>query len=155
MLFALLMTSILGINILFYSTFPQYVTYGNQLFIKTVGNETSIQRCSLSAVSGNLLFLSTRTTNNLGSSFLDECTMTRVSLLLLRFFYKAWFFGAYYYWAMWVFLAVSFLEIVPWNGLELFGSQQVSLFSLVYVVIRPRASSIDGLLDNEEIEDDE
>lgn len=37
---------------------------------------------------------------------LDSCTMTRMSALLVRFFYKAWFFGAYYYWAMWAFIAV-------------------------------------------------
>lgn len=36
----------------------------------------------------------------------DACTMTRMSALLVRFFYKAWFFGAYYYWAMWAFIAV-------------------------------------------------
>jgi len=80
------MATILGINILFYSTFPQYVTYGNQHFIDTTANNT-IARCTIAAPS-------------------DACTMTRVSALLVRFFYKAWFFGAYYYWAMWGFIAV-------------------------------------------------
>ncbi len=39
--------------------------------------------------------------------FADECEMTRMSMLLTRFFYKIWFFGACYYYASWVFLGVS------------------------------------------------
>ena len=42
----------------------------------------------------------------------DECTITRMSLLLTRFFYKMWFFGAAYYFLTWAFLGVS---KVVWN----------------------------------------
>lgn len=118
MLFALVMLTILGINILFYSAFPQYATYGRQYYSTVVANSTehSIVRCSLSS-SG------------------DSCTMTRMSSLLIRFFYKAWFFGAYYYFAMWAFLVVS-------------------LSSFVYVCLKPKQTitETEGLLDDEEIE---
>ncbi|KAI2805818.1 putative lysosomal cobalamin transporter [Blomia tropicalis] len=118
-LFAMLMSAILGINILFYSTFPQYVTYGNQHFVQSINgtNHTAIFRCTISASS-------------------DECTMTRMSALLVQFFYKAWYFGAYYYWAMWAFLAISFV-------------------SLVYVIIKPKQVVTEGLLDDDEFEEED
>jgi len=112
-LFALLMATILGINILFYSTFPQYVTYGNQHFIT---NGTTVERCTIAALSA-------------------DCTMTRMSALLVRFFYKAWFFGAYYYWAMWAFIGVS-------------------LISFVYVLIKPKQTVTEGLLDEDDFEEE-
>lgn len=62
--------------------------------------------------------------------------MTRMSELLLRFFYKAWFFGAFYYWAMWAFIGVS-------------------LLSLVFVILRPRQSVTHGLLDDDQLEEDD
>lgn len=115
-LFALLMATILGINILFYSTFPQYVTYGNQHFINTANGNSTVERCTIAALS-------------------DSCTMTRMSALLVRFFYKAWFFGAYYYWAMWAFIGVSFI-------------------SFVYVLIKPKQAVTEGLLDEDDFEDE-
>lgn len=36
----------------------------------------------------------------------DDCTITRMTLLLTSFFYRMWFFGAAYYWGTWVFLGV-------------------------------------------------
>ena len=36
-----------------------------------------------------------------------ECVLSRMALLLLRFSYKAWIFGAVFYWATWLFLLVS------------------------------------------------
>lgn len=38
----------------------------------------------------------------------DDCTVTRMTLLLTSFFYRMWFFGAAYYWGTWVFLGVRF-----------------------------------------------
>lgn len=40
-------------------------------------------------------------------SFADLCIMTRMAVLLTKFFYSMWFFGAAYYWFSWIFLAVS------------------------------------------------
>ncbi|CAG2164771.1 unnamed protein product [Oppiella nova] len=114
MLFATLMLTTLGINILFYCVSPQYVTYGSQHYINATANNT-VMVCSSIASS-------------------EDCTMTRVSALLVRFFYKAWFFGAFYYWSMWAFIAVSVL-------------------SAVYVIIRPTRSVTDGLIDNDDLED--
>lgn len=34
--------------------------------------------------------------------------MTRSSYLLVRFLYKAWYFGVFYYFASWFFLLVGF-----------------------------------------------
>ena len=67
---------------------------------------------------------------SLSLKYLDSCTMTRMSALLLRFFYKAWFFGAYYYWMMWTFLIVS-------------------LCSFIYVSLRPKQTVTQGLLEND------
>lgn len=39
--------------------------------------------------------------------FPENCTITRMALLLTRFFYKMWFFGAAYYVCTWAFLGVS------------------------------------------------
>ena len=41
----------------------------------------------------------------------DDCVLTRMSLLLTRFFFKMWVFGAAYYWGTWAFLFVSFIPI--------------------------------------------
>jgi len=111
MLFATLMLTVLGINILFYCVSPQYTTYGSQHYI---ANST-------------VLLCSSKTTS-------DDCTMTRASALLVRFFYKAWFFGAFYYWSMWAFLAVS-------------------VISCLYVLLRPTRSVTDGLIDEDDLEE--
>ena len=60
--------------------------------------------------------------------------MTRMSILLLRvnFF---WFFAAYYYWTMWAFIAIS-------------------LISFVYVMVKPKQAVTEGLLDEDEFEED-
>jgi len=114
MLFAILMLTTLGINILFYCVSPQYVTYGNQHFVNTTANNT-VDVCYSKASR-------------------DECTMTRVSSLLVRFFYKMWIFGAFYYWSMWAFIGFSAL-------------------STVYVIIRPTRSVTDGLIDEDDLEE--
>lgn len=64
----------------------------------------------------------------------DDCTMTRASALLVSFFYKAWFFGAFFYFGMWAFIAVSAL-------------------SCVYVILRPSRSVTDGLIDEDDLEE--
>lgn len=111
LLFALIMLAILGINVLFYSAFPQYATYGRQFYEDISANQTLTKICTLDSPK-------------------DSCTMTRMSALLLRFFYKAWFFGAYYYWMMWTFLIVS-------------------LCSFIYVSLRPKQTVTQGLLEND------
>ena len=35
----------------------------------------------------------------------EDCILSRIALLLTTFHYKAWIFGAAYYWLIWVFLA--------------------------------------------------
>lgn len=42
-------------------------------------------------------------------TFADQCTMSRISMLLTRFCYKAWIFGAIYYWCSWAYLAVGLI----------------------------------------------
>jgi hypothetical protein len=43
---------------------------------------------------------------NLGL-FLDECQMTVMGRIILRFFYKVWFFGAIYFCLSWLYLLVN------------------------------------------------
>ncbi|CAF4315611.1 unnamed protein product, partial [Adineta steineri] len=37
----------------------------------------------------------------------DDCQMTVMGRIILRFFYKVWFFGAIYFCTSWIFLIVS------------------------------------------------
>lgn len=62
--------------------------------------------------------------------------MSRASAVLLQFFYKAWIFGACYYWATWLFLAST-------------------VVSFVVLVARGRRSAVDIDLDDLEDSDDE
>uniref|UniRef100_A0A023GP83 Putative lysosomal cobalamin transporter n=1 Tax=Amblyomma triste TaxID=251400 RepID=A0A023GP83_AMBTT len=101
----------LALNVLVYSVCPQYATYGSQRFQSVNGTVP----CVMDAPA-------------------EECVMSRGSALLVRFFFKAWVFGAAYYWATWVFL----------------GSTVVSFF---IVVIRGRQSSVE--VDSDEFEDDD
>ena len=38
--------------------------------------------------------------------FTGQCTMSSLAMLLNTLFYKAWFFGAFYHWCIWLLLAV-------------------------------------------------
>lgn len=104
-----LMLTVLAINILMYCVSPQYVTFGSQHYQAqtknksgSLVNETRI--CELSWHSEG---------NGSHPTFpLDDCVMTRNSALLMRFFYKAWFFGAAYYWFSWAFIVVSGISLI-------------------------------------------
>ncbi|XP_043191535.1 probable lysosomal cobalamin transporter isoform X1 [Amphibalanus amphitrite] len=81
---------LLALNVLLLSIAPQYTMYGDQHYIKDeVQPDNSVKRevlpCTASAPAG-------------------ECVLSRMALLLLRFSYKAWIFGAVFYWATWLFL---------------------------------------------------
>lgn len=118
---ATLMLTVLAINIFVYCVSPQYATFGSQKFIRedningTLASNTTVVPCN------------THTNGTL-------CTMTRNSALLTRFFYKAWFFGAAYYWCTWLFVAVSAI-------------------SFCYVILRKTKHVTDDLEDEDEIEE--
>ena len=57
----------------------------------------------------------------------DECVMTRMAMLLVRFFYKVWIFGAAFYWASWVFIAVSSTAVSIINPQDKASENQVVL----------------------------
>lgn len=80
---------ILALNIVMFSIVPDYSTFGNQHYQNTVDNITSILRCSSKTFPEEK----------------DNCVPSRISVLLFSFHYKAWIFGAAYYWLTWVFLA--------------------------------------------------
>jgi len=86
-----LMYIILALNVVMFSLVPDYTTFGNQHYAHTsTDNKTMVVRCA-------------------GTNFLEkqfECTPSRISVLLLSFHYKAWIFGAAYYWLTWTFLVV-------------------------------------------------
>lgn len=112
----ILMLINLAINVILYELTPQYSSYGSQHYTVTDGNSTTTKHlCSTEQKE-------------------DVCVITRMSLLLTRFFYKMWFFGAAYYWGTWAFL----LFIV---------------IGFVVAIFKKRASSIDGEVDADDIVD--
>jgi len=117
-----LMFIILAINVILYSVTPQYVMYGSQQYW---GNKT--ENSDVESVMSQLMPCSTHAPT-------DECTMSRTSMLLTRFCYKAWIFGAIYYWGSWAFLAVV-----------LIGS--------IWSIFKRRSSSIEGRVDSDDFDE--
>lgn len=101
----------LALNVLLHSACPQYSTYGSQRYQGVNGT----QPCDAQALP-------------------DDCVMSRGSAMLESFFFKAWIFGAAFYWATWLFI----------------GSVVISF---LVVVIRGRQSSVE--VDADEFEDDD
>jgi len=64
----------------------------------------------------------------------ESCILTRMGVFLNRYFFKTWFFGACYYWAVWVFCGTFVLGFL------------VSVF-------KPRKSAISGIVDSEDFEE--
>lgn len=64
----------------------------------------------------------------------DACVMTRMSVLLVRFFYKAWFFGACYFWGSWAFTVIF-------------------LLGFIVSVIKKPESAVEGTIDADDFED--
>lgn len=100
----------LALNVVLYSASPQYATFGSQLYQDANGTHA----CSVDAPE-------------------NECMMSRGSASLVRFFFKAWVFGAAYYWATWLFLVST-------------------VVSAVYLMIRGRQSSVE--VDSDDLDDD-
>ncbi|XP_064486906.1 probable lysosomal cobalamin transporter [Ornithodoros turicata] len=88
-----LMYAMIAIQPLIFAVAPRYVTYGSEHFVQHIGNKTHPETVAVRC--------------NAETSLPDDCVMTRASVLLMRFFYKAWIFGAAYYWATWVFLLIT------------------------------------------------
>lgn len=120
-----MMYIILAQNVIMFSIVPDYTMFGNQHYKQTVGNVTTIVRCS---------------SRNFPEEK-DDCVPSRISVLLFSFHYKAWIFGAMYYWLTWVLL------------LAILGG---SLYS-VYNLRTPQAASgeEEDLLDSDDEEDDQ
>ena len=81
-----LMFILLAINVIMFSVVPDYTTYGDQYFVNNSTNK--IEKC-----------------NDIEKDE-SNCDMSRISVLLLEFHYKAWVFGAAYYYLTWLFLLV-------------------------------------------------
>lgn len=152
----LLIFVVLGINILIYFMAPMYTLYGNQHYIERKSNETNSNPFDDSMEhfldTSNMSTTLPETTTSLTTSLplttstpvivkrcdaeapSDACMLTRIGLFLSRYFFKTWFFGACYYWIVWVFCgtcAIGFL---------------VSLF-------KPRGSALEGGTDAEDFEE--
>lgn len=69
-----------------FSVVPDYTTYGNQNFINNATQK--VEKCNDIEKDEN------------------NCNMSRISVLLLAFHYKAWVFGAAYYYLTLLFLMV-------------------------------------------------
>lgn len=48
----------------------------------------------------------------MGCAKMEACVSTRLSALMHAFFFNAWFFGAIYYWANWMFIVMFFINLV-------------------------------------------
>jgi len=48
----------------------------------------------------------------MGCAKMEACVSTRLSALMHAFFFNAWFFGAIYYWANWLFILMFFLNLI-------------------------------------------
>jgi len=77
-----LMLIILAQNLVLFSLLPDYTTFGSQHYNHT----GEILRCG---------------DRNLPDET-NSCIPSRISVLLLAFHYKAWIFGASYYWLIWI-----------------------------------------------------
>ncbi|XP_064605243.1 probable lysosomal cobalamin transporter [Liolophura sinensis] len=108
----ILMLIVLAVNIVLYELTPQYSSFGSQHYITDNGTLTV---CSTDAPPG-------------------ECVITRMALLLTRFFYKMWFFGAAYYWGTWVFLLMI-------------------LLGFVITTVKKSRSAIDGAVDKDDFDE--
>jgi len=121
----LLMFLVLALNVIIFEITPQYTTFGSQKYVQyineTIGNHTSlvphVATCSMEAPA-------------------EECIMTRMSMLLIRFFYKVWFFGAAYYYLSWAFLVII-------------------LIGFVVSLVRKRRSYIEGAVDHDDFDSDD
>ncbi|CAN8004757.1 unnamed protein product, partial [Ixodes pacificus] len=91
-----LMFAVLALNVLLYSVCPQYTTFGSQHYRSQA---RPCAKCGTAAPSPMPCTIDAPPA---------DCVMTRASALLLRFFYKAWVFGACYFWAT-VLLCASYV----------------------------------------------
>ena len=100
-----LMLIILSQNVVMLSLVPDYTMFGNQHYQHTVDNKTVITRCSAKEFPEQKVNLNSESISDLRLSFQDSCVPSRISVLLLSFHYKAWVFGASYYFLIWVLIA--------------------------------------------------
>jgi len=77
---------LLAINVIMFSIVPDYTTYGNQSYINNSTHK--VEKCKDIEKDES------------------ECNMSRISVLLLAFHYKAWVFGVAYYYLTFLFLMV-------------------------------------------------
>ncbi|XP_041357046.1 probable lysosomal cobalamin transporter [Gigantopelta aegis] len=120
MLCMIMMFIVLAINIVVYELTPQYSSFGSQVYIANYTDPTSNT--------------TSHKTEPCSTEVKDSCVITRMALLLTRFFYKMWFFGAAYYWLTWVFLGIY-------------------LFGFVVAVVKRKRSAIDGEVDEDDFDE--
>lgn len=99
----ILMYVVLAINVVLMTLAPQYLMYGNQKYqVQVLVNKTNL-------TNKNVTYKTEDCTTSVSN---EHCTMSRISVLLSRFFYKVWFFGVCDYWATWVFLLAFSIGLV-------------------------------------------
>ncbi|XP_013083911.2 probable lysosomal cobalamin transporter [Biomphalaria glabrata] len=114
----ILMFIVLAINIVLYELTPQYSSFGSEHYVNSTGNSTvslEVKQCTTEVSE-------------------DHCVVTRMTLLLVRFFYKMWVFGAAYYWLTWLFLGTL-------------------LIGFLVVAIKRRRSAISGEVEGDDFEE--
>lgn len=106
----IMMFMVMGLTIVLFTITPQYVQYGNQNYVHHYksenGTASKVKKCSTDAPT-------------------RQCTMSSLAMLLNTLFYKAWFFGAFYHWCIWLLLAVYYLSFI-YNILSMFRTYDES-----------------------------
>ncbi|XP_020623548.1 probable lysosomal cobalamin transporter [Orbicella faveolata] len=111
----MLMLTMLFLNIMLFTLAPQYVMYGSQHYrntTSTAGHSSNTTVHTNGTAPGNSTVTTTFETKVCSTAAPEgACIMTRAAMLLNRFFYKVWFFGACYYWGTWLFLAIYIIGL--------------------------------------------
>ncbi|OQV16881.1 putative lysosomal cobalamin transporter [Hypsibius exemplaris] len=94
----ILIFSVLGLNVIFYFLSPQYSTFGSQHYLGFTDLSDGLTGAMEVKPCEELV--------------VDDCEMTRNSFFLVRYFFKAWFFGACYYWFSWGILAMYIMGLL-------------------------------------------
>lgn len=90
----IMMFMVLALNIVLFTITPQYIQYGNQKYVLKNGTQVvEVKSCTTNAPP-------------------SDCVMSSVATILNTLFYKAWFFGAFYYWSIWAFIATYMIAFI-------------------------------------------
>ncbi|XP_065668272.1 probable lysosomal cobalamin transporter isoform X2 [Hydra vulgaris] len=114
----ILMLMIVSLNILLLTAIPQYMQFGNQKYLLYSQNSTNSSRHNETDIKPQTYLCSTNAPEG-------HCIMSRLAIILNTLFYKAWFFGAFYYWSIWLFIGVYYIGLI-YNVVAMFRKKTIA-----------------------------